>query len=201
MPAVGAQDENFRFNREFDLKRGCFDSGAFCGSNFDCNITLIYPDGSLLVDNSPMTDQISYRNITINQPLNSQLGIIKAIQSCGNTTDFGAETYDIQITADGRPSQPFPLQFSISLLSIVLVGIGLISDKLRLFQMIGAMMMIAMGVMTLYPGYSFINYSTLTGQALGFGLLGLGFYFFISHSFSREEQTEGFDQKAEEVTE
>ena len=196
---VSAEDETFQFNKEFDLKRACFDNGNFCGSGFVCNITLIYPDGTLLVNNLRMTDQTSFRNITISQTLNNQLGVVNAIESCNNVSNAGADTFPIFITADGKPPQQFPFQFSITILALLFVGVGLSSDRFRLFQTSGAMLMIVMGVITLYPGYSFINYSNLPGLGLGTILIGLGFYFMISHSFSRDDQQEGFEQKPEEV--
>lgn len=195
--SVNSLDESFQYNREFDLKRACFDRGSFCGSDFECNITLIYPDGTTMVDNQVMTDQGSFRNITVSQALNNQLGVVKAIESCTNSTDSGAETFEIEITADGFDSQDFPTQFVIVLFAFVLVGVGHITDKLRLFQVVGAILMLIMGVLTLYPGYSFINYSVLFGQALGISLIGLGFYFMISHNFSRDEQQDKFDQRPE----
>ena len=55
-----------------------------------------------------------------------------------------------------------------------------------------------MGVITIYPGYSFINHTTLLGKALGFILVGLGFYFLIEDSFSRNKQEDSFDAENDE---
>ncbi len=52
----------------------------------------------------------------------------------------------------------------------------------------GSMVIIVMGIITLFPGYSFINWTTLLGKALGFGLIGVGAYFLIDDAFSRDEQ-------------
>ena len=55
--------------------------------------------------------------------------------------------------------------------------------------------MMIMGVITIYPGYSFINYTTLLGKGLGFILIGLGFYFLIEDSFSRNKQEDRFESQ------
>lgn len=196
LPMLQAQeDPTFQFNKQFDLKRPCSDSGFFCDSAYECNITLIYPDGNLLVNNQVMTNKVSFRNITITQPNNNQLGFISAIESCNNGTRGGLNTFDVVITADGRKFQAFPNQFFIIILGLLMVGTGITMNRLRLFKHLGAILLIISGIITLYPGYNFINYSTLLGKSFGAILIGLGFYFWIEDSFSREKQEEGFDSE------
>lgn len=199
LPIISAQDEDptFQFNREFDLKRVCSDGGFFCGSDFECNITLVYPNGNILINNQVMTNQISFRNITINQSLNNQLGFIKAMESCNNVSSAGLETFDVAITADGKKFQIFPIQIVLIIIGLIMICVGITLDRLRLFKHLGSMFIMVMGVVTLYPGYSFINYSTLIGKVLGFTLVGIGFYFLIEDSFSRDKQEETYDQRSE----
>ena len=190
--AIAQEDPTFQFNKEFDLKRACSDSGFFCDSTYECNITLIYPDGNLLANNQVMTNNVSFRNITILQSDNNQLGIIEAIESCNNVTRAGQKTFDVVITADGKSFQAFPNEFFIIILALVMVGAGFVTERLRMFKHLGAILLMISGVITLYPGYNFINYSTLLGQSLGAILIGLGFYFLIEDSFSRDKQEEGY---------
>lgn len=194
LPLVAAQQETFQFNKQFDLKRGCFNEGFFCNANFVCNITLIYPNGNILINNQLMTIQGSFRNITISQSQNNQLGIIEAITSCNNGTDAGGDTFEIEITGDGLPSQVFPTQFSIILLGFLLIAGGSFNDRFNLLKVAGSILIMVMGVLTLYPGYSFINYSNLMGQTMGVIFIALGFYFMIEHNFSRDSQSDHFNQ-------
>ena len=60
------------------------------------------------------------------------------------------------------------------------------------------MMILVLGVITLWPGYAFINFSTLLGKVVGFSSIGLGFYFMLEDSFSREKQTEYYEAEVEE---
>jgi hypothetical protein len=189
------EDPTFQFNTDFDLKRGCSVSGFFCGPSFTCNITLVYPDSSLLRDNVLMGDQGSYRNISIPSVENNQLGFMRAIQSCNNGSNAGFDAFDVAITADGRKFQVFPTQFVIIILGFLLVGAGFITDRMRLLKIAGSMLLMVMGVLTIYPGYSFMNYSNLMGWGLGVIIIGIGAYFLLEGSFSRDNQDEHFDPR------
>jgi len=195
---LNEQIPSFQHNAQFDLKRACFNNGFFCESNFVCNITLLYPNGEVLVNNQIMGNQVSYRNITVSAASNNQLGFVQAIESCGNSTNAGPDTFTIAITGDGKPFQIFPQQFFIIILAFFLVVLGLVQEKLRLFKHMGSILMMIMGVITIYPGYSFINHTTLLGQGLGFILVGLGFYFLIEDSFSRNKQEDTFDAEPQD---
>ncbi len=192
------KNPTFQFGKEFDLKRGCFDSGSFCDSNFECNITILYPNHVVMISDRVMTDQTSYRNVTINAAENNRLGFSNAIQSCTNGTASGAETFTIAITGDGEEFQAFPQQFTIIIFGFIFIFFGLMKDRYRMFKHLGSVIVMIMGVITVYPGYSFINWSTLTGQVLGFSCIGLGFYFLIEDSFSRGDQEERYQQENRE---
>ncbi len=198
LPLVSAQTElTFSFNDEVDLKRPCFNNGTFCSSSALCNITVIYPDGNLLLDNEPMTNQVSYFNKTIAQGGINQLGFYPSIMSCCDLGNCGADTFDIEVTGDGLPNQVFPIQFVIIILSFFLIGLGYFFDGLRMFKHVGSIILMILGVITLYPGYSFINYTTLFGKAIGFSAIGLGFYFLIEDSFSRDDQEQTYSEFSE----
>lgn len=198
---LSEENPSFQFNTEFDLKRPCFDNGFFCSADFVCNVTLLYPDGTLLVNNSIMTNQGSFRNITIPQIDNNQLGFVTGIESCSNTTLGGPDTFTIEITGDGNEFLQFPHQFTFIIFALLMIGIGMVNDRLRMFKHLGSMLMMVLGVLTLFPGYSFINYSNLLGLSLGTILIGLGFYFLIEDSFSRNKQEDRFESESQFVDE
>ncbi len=199
--SVVAEDPSFQFNTEFDLKRPCFDNGFFCDAGFTCNITILDPDGVAIIDNQIMDNQGSFRNITVSQSLNNQLGFLDVIESCSNATVGGPDTFRIAITGDGNPVETFPHQFFFILIALILVATGMINDRLRMFKHMGAILMMVMGVITLFPGYSFINYSNLIGLSLGSIFIGLGFYFLIEDAFSRDKQEDSFDERSVYVDE
>ena len=152
-----------------------------------------------MVNNQVMTNQDSFHNITIDQSDNDQLGNANAIMSCNNVTDGGPDTFVVEITGDGESYRTFPHQFVVIIFAIFMAVIGLVNDRLRLFKHMGAMLLMVMGVITLFPGYAFINYSTLMGLSLGSIFIGSGFYFLIEDSFSRNKQEETYESESQYV--
>jgi len=195
---VCATDLIFQFNEKIDLKRPCFNNGSFCSGSAVCNITVLYPDGESLLNNQLMTNQISFHNITILQSLNNQLGIHQAIMSCNDGGLYGSDTFEIDITADGKEYQVFPTEFIFLILGFLFIGFGIVSERCRIFKHLGSILIMIIGVITLYPGYSFINWTTLLGKGVGFLCIGIGFYFLIEDSFSRDEQQERYESEPKE---
>lgn len=186
------------FNQEFDLKRQCFNNGTFCSSQAVCNATIFYPDGTILTDNQEMTNQNSFHNLTLTNFNVSQLGVMAVNMICddpaGQIIGSNFDTFEIDVTGDGFKSLPFPLEFSIIALAFALIGASYTTDKLRIFRIVGGIIAMVMGVVTLYPGYANLNYSTLTGLSVGLTTIGLGFFFMISDAFSFDKQVDHFDQ-------
>lgn len=104
-----------------------------------------------------------------------------------------AESIDFNITVDGHTIQTFPYQFFVMVLGLILIIVSYTNDRLSLFRYMGSMIMMVMGVITLYPGFGYINWDTLIGKVLGFGTIAIGFYFLIEDSFSRRKQASHYD--------
>ncbi len=188
----------FPFNTEIDLKRSCFNNGSYCSPIAQCNITVLQPNSNVMLDNAGMTNNVSFHNITVNQFQNDQLGIHQASMVCCDGGACGTDTFEIEITGDGFQADVFPLEFSILIAGLVLIVVGTTQEKLRFFKHMGGILVMIMGVVTLYPGYANLNYSTLQGLALGSGSIGLGFYFLIEDSFSRDVQEQSYGQPNQE---
>ena len=76
----------------------------------------------------------------------------------------------------------------------VLLFVGISIDKLRLVKYMGAILLMTMGVYTLFPGYAGINHEGLVGLSLGTISIALGFFYLLEDSFSFDKQVETFDQ-------
>lgn len=192
---AAVEDPTFQVNTGFDLKRTCDNFGFFCDITVDCNITILKPNGELMINDVNMTFNTTFRNVTVTNLQNDKLGFAKATMGCANATNGGIDTFDVAITADGKPWSQFPQQFFIIILGFAFITLGLAKERLRMFKYLGSMVFMVMGVVTLFPGYAFINWTTLTGQVLGYGLIGLGFFFLIEDVFGRDEQDERFTQE------
>lgn len=187
-------DPTFQVNTKAEIIRACSDRGFPCGSNFECNLTLSYPNGEIMLDSQKMTNNGSYRNITIPQGLNNKLGYHQAIMTCNNVSNAGTDIFNVVVTADGEPYQTIPFKFLLIVFGFLLMVPGLISKDLTIFKWIGAVVVFISGVLTLYPGYSFVNWSTLAGKTIGVVSIGGGFFLLIMDSFSRDKQVERFSQ-------
>ncbi len=199
LPLMNAAVElTFPFNSEFNLKRPCFNNGTFCSATSECNITLISPNSNTLVDNQVMTNQIAFHNYTVVGGSNVQLGIISATMVCIDGAVEGSDTFEIAITGSGVKSTPFPIELSLIILGFVGIVVGAMKERLSLLKSGGSILIMVMGVVTLFPGYAEINYTTLSGLTLGTILIGLGFYFLIEGNFSRKVQEDSYDQDNKE---
>ncbi len=91
----------FKQNTITDLKIACFnEDNEFCASSVNCNITILYPNSTSLVDNPPMTYNINYFNYTLTASNMTTLGEYTVIIVCNENTSAGT-TFTYQITKTG----------------------------------------------------------------------------------------------------
>lgn len=181
----------FKQGEDISLIQTC----ASCTFN---NITsVLSPISRELIGNFEMTRTGSIYNFTLSSGNITAMGeyLVNGIGDLGGTNTVW--NYNFFITADGNPFEAFPNQFAVILLGFILIMFGLFKERFNLLKHMGAIMLMIMGVLTLYPGYNFINHTTLFGLALGSILVGIGFYFLIEDSFSRGEQEKTYDQEEE----
>ena len=114
--------------------------------------------------------------------------------TCNATNVGGFLSAGFEITQDGFESVVFPQQFSIILLGFILIMFGILNSRHTIIKHMGAIILMVMGVLTLFPGYNNISHTSLFGLALGTILIGIGFWALIEDSFSREKQEDRFDQ-------
>lgn len=199
VPTISA-DLVFQQSTIVDIKIVCINAG-YCSSSSICNVSVFNPEELTLLDGIQTTraSNLAFHNFTLNSTHTNTLGEYRVAGFCkdGSVTQLIDFTFDI--TADGKPLQVFPTQFGVILFSFFLIIFGLSKERFRMFKHIGSILLMIMGVITLYPGYAFINWTTLLGKSVGSSLIGLGFYFLIEDSFSRSDQEESYDQEQEGV--
>ena len=107
----------FKQNDEVDLKVSCYETDfSFCESSTTCNITILYPDNSLLIDNNEMTNNVNYFNITIPENQINVLGEYSAAASCVGTYN-GFSTFNFEVTPTGtKPTTAKSLFYVISII-------------------------------------------------------------------------------------
>lgn len=178
----------FQQGNDINLIQTC----ATCTFN---NITSVLdPNGNQIIGEFIMTRVGSVYNFTLTSENVTLLGqyLVNGLGDLEGTNEVW--NYNFDLTADGRPVKTFPTQFVFILFGLILIMVGMFNERFSLFQTMGSMIWIVMGVLTLFPGYNFINHTNLFGLALGSTLIGMGAYFFIENSFSRTFQEGRFDQ-------
>lgn len=181
----------------YDLKRTCSNNGTYCSTATSCNVTIVRPDGTLLANNRLMTNNLAYYNATLNQTDNRWLGRGIGTLTCtdpsGNIKGNGYATFNYVVTGDGNDYRDVPHQLIILAIGLILIFVGKLREDFAIVQNLGSMIVIIMGVLTIYPGYSFFNYSSLMGLGIGATSLGLGLYFLLERALSREREVKHYD--------
>ena len=105
-PSLSAT-QTFKQSQLIDLKVQCIINGTFCSSNGLCNLTISYPNASLLINNQKMTNQISFYNYTL--PTLTSFGVYSCSATCCDNNLCGTDnscTFNINgIGSDLSPAQ------------------------------------------------------------------------------------------------
>lgn len=188
---VLAQDVSYYFaqNSVIDFKEMCYNpDGSFCSSDTSCNLTIISPDRSIIINSGEMTNNINYHNYTFHS--GNKMGQGLMVMSCSDGVLNGTEPFVYDITANGDDYQQFPPEFIIAFIGIFLIIISKFIGKYKILNYMGSILIFVFGILTLYPGYSHINYSVLSGLTLGIVSIGLGAFFLLIDFFSYSSQKE-----------
>ncbi len=163
-------------------------------NSINCSFELFDNQGFQIFEDTNLTFTDDRWQVEMSSGNFSRLGFYAYLVRCNSSFRGGVFSSPFEVTANGFEPEVFPTEFAIILFSFLLVVFGLFQERLRMFKHIGSILMMIMGVITLFPGYSFTNWTTLSGLSLGIVLIGLGFYFLIEDSFSREKQEDTFEQ-------
>ncbi len=195
LPMVNAQEEP-RFIAQqsviLDFKDQCFNNGTFCSSVSLCNATIYNPNTTVLVNNQPMTNQVSFHNFTLTAVETRALGSYQATVICKDGSVEGADTFFFEITPTGRVFSQAQGLTSFAILGAVLalaflfmiLGFKLGNNQktlpLALFFVVFALLL---GVYSLQLGFVYSNdiiqYESLTPVQSGvyiailFSLIGI----------------------------
>lgn len=103
IPLALAQ-EVYQENTEVDLKQSCYNNGTLCSGVATCNVTVINPERSILVNNKAMTQDstLAYFNYTLSSSNISKVGNYEYRIVCqdGTLANFG--TFEFLVTSSGQ---------------------------------------------------------------------------------------------------
>ena len=91
-------DYTFKLNQQVDLKRPCWNNGTYCTAAATCNLTVLYPNSTILISNEDMTNSVSYFNKTLTPTVT---GLYFCIMTCEDAAEHGSETFYFDVTLSG----------------------------------------------------------------------------------------------------
>lgn len=176
-----AAEESLTFKQHeiIDLKLPCSYNGANCDNSAVCNISIMFPNGTFMVENQPMTNTGNgMPNYTL--PTSGIIGIYNYKQNCIQSGLSAADPGTFEITTTGM-SADSKLPIFLIIFAVVLLIFGLVLENPMmgffsgiLFIMIGMYLMI----------YGFGDIADLYTRAFALILLTLGMTITIMAGFS-----------------
>lgn len=128
----------FKQNTEIDLKVPCFNNGNYCSSSASCYITINHPNGTNLIKNELMTNNLAYHNFTLTPEQTKDLGKYYVVVVCNDGEKSGHSTFNLVISRTGEEQTTSKsIIYGVVLLIILVLAIscftiGIKSEKIPL---------------------------------------------------------------------
>jgi len=171
----------------YDITFSCTDDSqplGFCSPTTECNITIIYPNSTTMVNNQNATNLFNGKfNYSLDSSQTSINGkyIVRVGCSGNGLNNSGDFTYEVNPL--GKESKSFslnPILIFLTIFAFIFIGLG-IWIKIPALGFIGAILLILAGMYTMI--YGFGDVTNLYTRGVGIALLGLGLIFMISSAY------------------
>jgi hypothetical protein len=118
---VAESDLYFKQSSKIDLQIPCTINGHPCNSTYACNISVIYPNSSIFIDNALMSYNALYHNFTL--PDSSLVGEYRGLVYCSDGTYSNYNYFNFKINSNGDANNNISslFFFLISLIVICIV--------------------------------------------------------------------------------
>jgi len=127
----------------------------------DCNFHLFDNLGEHQINPVPMTYSLVGLdwdfNITGNNFTKNGKYSFLVVCNASSSNIGGFLSKGITVTQDGKETIPFPKEFSVIFLGFILIMFGLFKERFRLLKHMGSLLLMVMGILTLFPGYNNIQ--------------------------------------------
>lgn len=118
---VYGADLYFKKDMVMDLKIGCYKDGGNCDSTVGCNITIIYPNGSVFINNGAMDYNPSYYSYQI--AATNITGEYNNYMVCTDNVTSTYSLFSFEVNNKGNSEQP---SFMNALLILIPLVLGII---------------------------------------------------------------------------
>lgn len=179
IPLVASQ-LTFQQGAEADVKVPCINNGSYCSDTSVCNLTIVRPDGIILIDNEIMTFNTSYHNYTLLDSQTRTLGTHPSSVVCLDGSLRGASTFEIAITPSGteRINSGEGISLVAALISMIVVAGFFFITSMRIENPFGkfALLIVSVIMMFIVVLYSMISIEQNLG---GYGSIVSGYSTFL----------------------
>lgn len=168
--SLSEEIEVFKKGDSIDLKIQCLNNGTFCTSSASCNLTVMYPNNTLLVNSLLMTNQVSFYNFTL--PNSQTLGLYACSVTCCDNDICGTDSKQcvFRITTTGEDDwNTLPLFLLLG--SFIIFGLASYLKNEYIGLLSGFMLLIS-GVYMMVYGLSL--FQDMYTRAISFITLGMG---------------------------
>lgn len=124
---VGATDASYIFKQydDVNLKVSCYDeNNSLCDSSALCNVTILYPNNSVLIDGGEMTYTANYFNYTLQRNETAYTGEYSCIVNCDGSYK-GFSTFNFLITPTGELMDTSDSIIYVGVIVLLLIFFGL----------------------------------------------------------------------------
>lgn len=169
---------SFKESSSVDLKVFCFASNeTICAEGNTCQINIMYPNQTIMVDNGSMSRTSNYYNYSLTPSQTSIQGEYASVVTCQGDTD-GYATFFYEITDRGSPSSD-EVRGSLVLALTFIIIIGLLINYFTIYRVskiLGSFVVFIAGIVTLiiFIGTDYVLASFLL-ILIGFASLALSY--------------------------
>lgn len=127
---VNAQQLSYKQNQEVDLKVFCYDSNNdLCTSSYNCNLTVQYPNSTILLNNIALQFNTQYYNYTLSSTQTSTIGAYGGFVVCKNyvANTSLATDFNFYITKSGSYLENSEAVGYLGYILIFIIVLGIVS--------------------------------------------------------------------------
>jgi len=179
--SAAVDDLTFKQYDTVDLKLPCSYKGANCDGTGTCNLTVIYPNGTFMLENQPMTVGAGTGMANYTLPSTYTLGDHPYKQSCNQAELWGEDTGVITITSTGTIGNNNLIPIFLIIFAVLLFILGYFMEVPMLGFFSGVMFLIVGMFMMIY---GFGSIADLYTQAFALVLIALGMIVTLTAAFS-----------------
>ena len=111
----------YKYGEDVVINRECFIEGNYCDINFNCSITAFHANTTAIVNDTMMTWQTTYYNLTFNTLIDN--GLYRASMVCTNGTSHGSNIFYFKVNPTGD-ERGIEIPLTLLIISFVLFFLG-----------------------------------------------------------------------------